>query len=59
MHRWNSNVREMEGDNQLTEDSQTYAKEQLGVKTNEAKLLGFPWNKVKDTLAENGFQRSM
>ena len=41
----------MERDNLLTEDSQTYAKEQLGVKTNEVKLLGFPWDKVKDTLA--------
>ena len=51
LHKWNSNVAELEADNQLTEDSQTYAKEQLGVKTNEAKLLGLPWDKVEDTLA--------
>ena len=51
LHKWNSNVPELEADNQLTEDSQTYAKEQLGVKTNEAKLLGLPWDKVEDTLA--------
>ena len=51
LHKWNSNVPELEADNQLTEDSQTYAKEQLGVKTNEAKLLGLPWEKVEDTLA--------
>ena len=51
MHKWNSHVPELEADNQLTEDSQTYAKEQLGVKTNEAKLLGLPWDKVEDTLA--------
>ena len=50
LHKWNSNVPELEVDNQLTEDSQTYAKEQLGVKTNETKLLGLPWDKVKDTL---------
>ena len=30
LHKWNSNVPELEADNQLTEDSQTYAKEQLG-----------------------------
>ena len=36
----------------MTEDSQTYAKEQLEVKPNEAKLLGLPWEKVEDTLAE-------
>ena len=29
-HKWNSNVPELDTDNQLTEDSQTYAKEQLG-----------------------------
>ena len=34
----------------MTEDSQAYAKEQLGLKTNEAKLLGPPWDKVEDTL---------
>ena len=29
LHRWNSNVPELEADNQLTEESQTYAMEQL------------------------------
>ena len=29
LHRWNSDVPELETDSQLTEDSQTYAKEQL------------------------------
>ena len=51
LHKWNSNVPELEADNQLTEDSQTYAKEQLGVRTNKAKLLGLPWDSVEDTLA--------
>jgi len=50
-HKWNSNVPELDTDNQLTEDSQTYAKEQLEVKTNEAKLLRLPWDRVEDTLA--------
>ena len=51
MHKRNSNVPELEADNQLTEDSQTYAKEQLGGKTNGAELLRLPWDKVEDTLA--------
>ena len=51
LHKWNSNVPELEADNQLTEDSQTYAKEQLGGKTNGAELLRLPWDKVEDTLA--------
>ena len=48
--KWNSKVPELEADNQLTEDSQTYAKEQLEVKTNEAKLHRLPWDKVEDTV---------
>ena len=48
--KWNSNVPELEADNQLTEVSQAYAKEQFGVKTNDAKLLGPPWDKVQDPL---------
>ena len=35
----------------MTEDSQTYAKDQLEVRTNKAKLLGLPWDSVEDTLA--------
>ena len=44
--KWNSNVLELEEDNQLTEDRQIYAKEQLGVKTSEANYsgsLGIRW----------------
>ena len=29
----------------------TYAKQQLGVKLNETKMLGLPWNNDEDTLA--------
>ena len=42
LHKWNSNVPELEADNTSTEGSQTYDKKQLGVKTNEAKLLPLP-----------------
>ena len=32
-------------------DDQTYAKQQLGVKLNETKMLGLPWKRDEDTLA--------
>ena len=50
MPKWNSNVPQLEADNHLTESCRTNAKEQLGVKTNEAKLLGLPCDKVEGTL---------
>ena len=31
-------------------DDQTYPKQQLGVKLNETKMLGLPWNKDEDTI---------
>ena len=52
LHKWNSNVPELEADNQLTEDGQTYAKEQLELKTKEAKLHRLPWDKVEDTACD-------
>ena len=42
----------------MTDDSQTYAKKQLEVKPNEAKLLGLPWDKMEDTLAVTFFSDS-
>ena len=51
LHKWHSNVPELEAEAVLRDEGQTYAKEQLGVKPNEAKLLGLPWNKKEDTLA--------
>ena len=51
LHKWHSNVPEMEAEAALRDEGQTYAKEQLGVKPDEAKLLGLPWNKKEDTLA--------
>ena len=51
MHKWNSNVPQLESDNHLTEGSQSNAKEQLGVKTSKTNLLGLPFDKVEETLA--------
>ena len=51
LHKWHSNVEKLEAEDVLKGEGQTYAKEQLGVKPNEAKLLGLPWNKREDTLA--------
>ena len=51
MHKWNSNVPQLESDNHLTEGSQSNAKEQLWVKTSKKNLLGLPFDKVEETLA--------
>ena len=49
LHKWQSNVRDLEADDSLPdEEGQTYAKQQLGAKKGESKLLGVPWNKEKD-----------
>ena len=50
LHKWHSNVEKLEAVTVLRDEGQTYTKEQLGVKPNEAKLLGLPWNKRKNTL---------
>ena len=51
LHKWHSNVSELEAEPILEDEGQTYAKEQFGVKPSETKLLGLPWNKEEDTLA--------
>ena len=45
LHKWNSNVEELE-----PKSENTYAKQQLGAKGNESKILGLPWDKQNDTL---------
>lgn len=37
-------------DSSGTDTDQSYAKQQLGVKSQETKLLGVPWNKTKDKI---------
>lgn len=61
LHKWHSNHPQLEDNPQsaLREDSaqpassedQTYAKQQLLVKTSESKLLGVKWDKFQDTIA--------
>ena len=51
-HKWNSNATELErNDSPSDGDDQTFAKQQLGTKTTETKLLGLPWDKVNDALS--------
>ena len=56
LHKWHSNVKELEEDQQNENvlskaDDESYAKQQLGDKKYEAKLLGLKWDKYRDTLA--------
>ena len=50
LHKWHSNAAELEKSSASDEQQQTFAKEQLGVKDDETKLLGLKWNKSQDTL---------
>ena len=60
LHKWNSNAEELEPkvNSTVEDDQQSYAKQQLGVKPNESKMLGLKWDKVQDTLTVN-FPRSV
>ena len=51
LHKWHSNVEKLEAEAVPRDEGQTYAKEHLVVKPNEAKLLGHPWNEREETLA--------
>ena len=50
LHKWHSNNPRLEGDDFDRNNSElSYAKQQLGSKSSEAKVLGIHWNKVRDT----------
>ena len=50
LHKWHSNVAELESEVKKDEET-TYAKESLGTKPSETRLLGLGWNKSEDTLS--------
>ena len=53
LHKWHSNEQTLESEaSSLQEDEkQSCAKEQLGIKPSETKMLGLPWDKLKDMMA--------
>ena len=50
LHKWHSNERDLDGEI-TSDDEPTFAKESLGTKTSETKLLGVGWNKASDNLS--------
>eukprot|EP00112_Aurelia_sp_Birch-Aquarium-sp1_P007313 Seg1796.10 transcript_id=Seg1796.10/GoldUCD/mRNA.D3Y31 product="hypothetical protein" protein_id=Seg1796.10/GoldUCD/D3Y31 len=50
LRKWHSNAKELETDREEKDADQSYAKEQLGVRANETKMLGLAWNKAEDSL---------
>ena len=49
LHKWHSNESDLDGE--ITNDDEpTFAKESLGTKPSETKLLGIGWNKANDNL---------
>ena len=53
LHKWHSNREELENDSakSTSDEGPTYAKQQLGSNSSEAKLLDLPWDKNEDTLS--------
>ena len=51
LHKWHSNEPELEASGEPEDGKRSYAKEQLGVKPGETKMLGLPWDKTEDTIA--------
>ena len=57
LHKWHSNVETLESDernskeNAVEDYQSTFAKQQLGPRHAETKLLGLPWNTKEDTLS--------
>ena len=52
MHKWNSNYPQLESGKVVpVDEQQSYAKQQLGVKEGESKMLGLLWNKREDLIA--------
>ena len=55
LHKWHSNEQTLESETNSEQedekDDESYAKEQLGVKPGETKMLGLPWDKLKDMMA--------
>ena len=46
LHKWHSNVPELESDHVEYQVEETYAKEQLQPKESITSILGVPWNKT-------------
>eukprot|EP00794_Sanderia_malayensis_P020984 gene20984-biopygen15490 len=50
LHKWHSNAPKLDGES-AENCEQTFAKQNLGVKTSETKILGIKWNKKEDELS--------
>ena len=52
LHKWHSNVAELEGSERGVEDEDTFAKQQLGQsRAKNGSLLGLPWDKQRDQIS--------
>ena len=52
LHKWHSNVAELEENETRTEEERTFAKQQLGQpKGGKCSLLGLPWDKGEDQIS--------
>ena len=50
LHKWHSNAPELESPTTATDTEFSYAKQELGTRSGETKILGVPWQKTGDTI---------
>ena len=50
LHKWHSNAKELEETQKERSSELSYAKQELGTRATDCKILGIPWDKSKDTL---------
>ena len=53
LHKWHSSLPALEVETPSPGEEQSYAKQQLGLKEGESKLLGIPWEKKRDLIQVN------
>ena len=53
LHKWHTNIPGLGAETPLPEEDQGYAKQELGVKGGESKLLGLPWEKKRHLILVN------
>ena len=60
LHKWHSNVLSVDTDSNEKEEERTYAKTVVGnPKTNQAKILGIPWDKSNDCMTFDSVIRTL
>ena len=58
LHKWHSNELNLETNDLNSEKELNFAKEHLGTKVNETKILGLNWDKQRNIQSRNTYRES-